>query len=440
MANGNNQQGRCQNSVKTEAIKQRSMNHTEGNTPHVSWIKRTMMLVMWMLMYTYTQAAYTPQSVPNPKLTHGYVANPDNLLSQTMVETLNQQLKRLERETEVQIAVVALNSIGNYDYTEFAYDLATTWGVGNEKRNTGLLILLVLDQRAVRIEVGNGLEGLLPDAVCNEILQQDIFPEFQEGNYDKGFSNGINTIIARLTQDEAKAELLLDREYAPRRVWVDVIIYYLMLGFLLLIICAWWGWRKMNELPNASNNIRYAHIHDYVHTCWLLSIAFPVPLLLWTLYAKRLHKKIRLTPITCPECRHKMTLLTESEEDVHLNKKQQHEEDLQSVNYDVWECKHCYNHIILPYIKTKTPYTECQNCHAIACKLQSDLVKVQPSQHYCGIGERIYICSHCGKQIVNTYTIPKLPVVVVTGGSATSGFGGGFGGGGFSGGGAGGHF
>ena len=137
-----------------------------------------------------------------------------------------------------------------------------------------------------------------------------------------------------------------------------------------------------------------------------------------------------------------MTLLSETEEDVHLSKKQQKEEQLRSVNYDVWECKHCYNHIILPYHAQKTPYSECKYCHAIASSLHADVILTQATQLYSGLGERTYICHHCGKQIVNQYVIPKLPVVVVTGGSGSGGgfSGGSWGGGGFSGGGAGGHF
>lgn len=403
------------------------------------FIHTCLFLVLSLCLY----ASYTPQSVPNPRLQQGYVSNPDNILSTSAVETINNLLLNLERQTEVQAAVVAIQSIGQADYTEFAYTLASTWGIGKKDKSTGILLLLVLDQRAVRIEVGNGLEGLLPDAACEQILQNDLFPFFQIGNYDQGFIRGATTIHDRLTQDEAKAELLLQREYAPQRLWVNVLVYYFIMAFLLWILFAWWGWQIMNARPKAANNIRYAHAQSYVQTCWIVGILFPIPLLLWALYIKSQHQKMRNTPIKCPECKHLMTLLSESEEDVHLSQKQQTEEKLQSINYDVWECKHCYNHIILPYLKTRTPYSECTHCHALACSLHADVVLRQATSLHNGLGERTYICHHCGKQFVSTYTIPKLPVVVVGGGSSSSGggfSGGSWGGGSFSGGGAGGHF
>ena len=405
-------------------------------------MKRLWIISVLMIVCHYLHAGHTLHSVPNPRLNHTYVSNPDNILSESAVETINQQLRLLERETEVQIAIIALTSIGNNDYTNFSYNLATTWGVGKAEKNTGLLMLLVLDQRAVRIEVGKGLEGLLPDAVCERILQEKIFPAFREGNYDHGCIDGVNSIYTLLTTDEAKAELLLEREYASRRWWVEILIYYLMAGFILLILCAWLGEKLLNARPTAANNIRYAQCHDYMSLCWGLAVLFPLPLLFWALYVHRRRLKIRYTPVTCPECRHKMTLLSEKEEDIHLNKKQQTEENIRSVNYDVWECKHCYNHIILPYQKKRSRYSECAYCHAIACKLYADVVLLQPTQFSYGEGERTYTCHHCGKQFVKTYSIPKLPIVITSGGNRNGGgfSGGSWGGGGFSGGGAGGHF
>lgn len=386
-------------------------------------------------------AVYTPQTVPNPRVSGSYVANPDQIISIETVQSLNQILAHLEQQTEVQMAVVALSSIGDEDYTDFSYQLATTWGIGRKDKNTGLLILLVLDQRAVRIEVGNGLEGLLPDAVCERILQDEIFPSFQNADYNQGFLNGTKAIYSHLTTDEAKAELLLEREYAPRRILIDILTYYLIISFLLLIVVAWCGWYTMNAQPKAANNIRYAQTRNYVNTCWVLALFFPIPLLAWAIYIRQKHKQIRFNPVICPECKHAMTLLSENEEDKHLNKKQQKEEQLRSVNYDVWECKHCYNHIILPYHAQKTPYSECRYCHAIASCLHADVILTQPTQFYNGLGERTYICQHCGKQFVSTYVIPKLPVVVTGGSGNGGGFSGGsWGGGGFSGGGAGGHF
>lgn len=405
-------------------------------------MKRTIITSILASISLVLMAIYTPYTVPNPRVTNGYVSNPDQIISPKSVETLNQVLSDLERQTEVQMAVVALHSIGDADYTDFAYTLASTWGIGDKDKSTGLLLLLVLDQRAVRIEVGNGLEGLLPDGVCERILQEEIFPYFKEGDYDQGFLHGVKYIHHRLTRETAKAELLLDREYASRRIWIDILSYYFMFAFLVLIVVAWWGLRVMNAYPNAANNVRYARSQKYVYWCLGMGILFPIPLLLWALYIGYKHKQIRLTPVICPECRHSMTLLSETEEDVHLSKKQQKEEQLRSVNYDVWECKHCYNHIILPYHAQKTPYSECKYCHAIASSLHADVILTQATQLYSGLGERTYICHHCGKQIVNQYVIPKLPVVVVTGGSRSGGgfSGGSWGGGGFSGGGAGGHF
>ena len=140
-----------------------------------------------------------------------------------------------------------------------------------------------------------------------------------------------------------------------------------------------------------------------------------------------------------------MQLLNEQEEDRLLSASQQTEEKIHSIDYDVWECKSCLNHIILPYESMNTKYQTCPYCHTHSYGLYSDVVRVQATQFHPGKREKTYLCKHCGKTDVSTYTIPQLPIVVSSGGNR-GGFGGGgfsggsWGGGGFSGGGAGGNF
>jgi uncharacterized protein len=69
------------------------------------------------------------------------------------------------------------------------------WGIGNKKTNNGVLILAAIDDHKLRIEVGYGLEGAIPDITANHIIQNDLTPNFRSGDYYEGFSKAANSII-----------------------------------------------------------------------------------------------------------------------------------------------------------------------------------------------------------------------------------------------------
>lgn len=87
-------------------------------------------------------------------------------------------LSRLEDSTNAQVAVVALQSIGDALPKDFANALFKKWGIGYAGKDNGLLILFVFDQRRVEFETGYGLEGLLPDATCGIIQREKMLPAF----------------------------------------------------------------------------------------------------------------------------------------------------------------------------------------------------------------------------------------------------------------------
>ena len=95
-------------------------------------------------------------------------------------------LYQLETKTGVQTAVIVLPSIGDNDPLDFAYSLGRRWGVGKKKKDTGLVLLLVLDQRKIQFATGYGLEGDLPDAICKHIQMKVMVPAFRKNDWDTG--------------------------------------------------------------------------------------------------------------------------------------------------------------------------------------------------------------------------------------------------------------
>lgn len=161
---------------------------------------------------------YTPQTVPNPRVTDAsaYVANPDGILTAEQVRAIEQVAQQLYQTTGVEMVTVALGNIGYEDAFDFSVALFNQWGIGRKGDNTGLLIFFALQSRDIRITTGGGLEGLLPDAVCERILQEDIIPLLRDGQYGEGLLVGNQAVAKRLTSDKALAELLLG--YRPKPV------------------------------------------------------------------------------------------------------------------------------------------------------------------------------------------------------------------------------
>ena len=208
------------------------------------------MLIGLFLAMAVHAAVYTPASVPDPK-TQGqafYVANPDAILPDSSVAWLNNCAARLENATRVQLCVVALESIGEREAFDFAYELFQRWGLGREGQNTGVLMLFVLDSRDIRIMTGVGIEGVLTDAQCSKIVHDDMIPAFRAGHYGDGLCLGALRIYEICTDGEAPEELLTIRSvtnrggYGPdsdETVGFYVIGMFVAVTILLLLIIYW---------------------------------------------------------------------------------------------------------------------------------------------------------------------------------------------------------
>jgi len=128
---------------------------------------------------------------PNPPR---LVTDAANVLSPEQVEILEHKLVALDDSSSNQIAVVLIKSLGDYGIEEYANKLFREWGIGHKGTNNGVLILAAIDDRKIRIEVGYGLEGAIPDIITASIIRNDIAPNFKDQNYYRGIDNAINSL------------------------------------------------------------------------------------------------------------------------------------------------------------------------------------------------------------------------------------------------------
>lgn len=126
----------------------------------------------------------------------GFVNDFAGMLSPQTVTELNATLTTFEQETGHEIAVATIPTHGTDETIEtYANALFEEWGIGKEKADNGLLLLIARDDREMRIEVGYGLEGAVPDIEAGRIISDVLTPAFQQGQYDEGVLNAVDRLI-----------------------------------------------------------------------------------------------------------------------------------------------------------------------------------------------------------------------------------------------------
>jgi uncharacterized protein len=176
-------------------------------------------------------------------------------------QALEQKLVAFNDSTSSQVAIVIMSSVGNYDISDYAVRLYNNWGIGQKEKNNGVLILVAKDDRKVFIATGYGMEGVLPDALCKRIVNNDILPAFKAGRYYEGLDAAVNTIMS-IVKGEYTAEEYLGgkKEKVP---WFGVLLALFIL-FIVVVskigstrnyarrnnLGFWAAWALMNAALN----------------------------------------------------------------------------------------------------------------------------------------------------------------------------------------------
>jgi uncharacterized protein len=133
-------------------------------------------------------------AAPHYPATQGYVTDSAHILDDNSRQTLESQLAAFEQATSNEIAVVTVPSLEGEDIESYANGLFSQWKIGKKGRDNGVLLLVAPTERKMRIEVGYGLESILPDGRAGEIIRENITPEFRQGNYSGGIVAGVDAI------------------------------------------------------------------------------------------------------------------------------------------------------------------------------------------------------------------------------------------------------
>lgn len=168
-----------------------------------------------------------------PKRPQGYVNDGAGLLSPSARAALDDQLRAFEDKTSNQVVVATFPSLEGESLEDFSLRLAEAWKIGQKGKNNGVLFLVFRNERKMRIEVGYGLEGVLPDLIAGQIIRQVVAPYFRRGDTTGGIIAGVNAIL-QATQGEFKA--MPREEQAQGGVIARILPLLLILGFFHLFL------------------------------------------------------------------------------------------------------------------------------------------------------------------------------------------------------------
>lgn len=200
------------------------------------WVRRNLLVATFFSAGLLSRVGL-PAEAANFPVTQGYVTDAANVLDETNRQQLVSELARFEQQNSVELAVVTVPSLNGESIESYATGLFSQWGIGKKGQNNGVLLLVAPAEHKARIEVGYGLESVLPDGVCGTIIRERMVPHFKNNDFSGGIREGIGAIESILhpgsdvptTADRSQNGLA----QSNKRGWRSLAVPLLMVFFIL---------------------------------------------------------------------------------------------------------------------------------------------------------------------------------------------------------------
>jgi uncharacterized protein len=204
---------------------------SKTNPPiHLIRMSRYLLLVLLLFVCACQQAFAQKKEVPG--LLGLRVHDEAHILSQGTIDLLESELKRFEDSTTNQIAILTINSLDGEILEQYAIRVAhDEWKLGQADKDNGVLLLIAIEDKKIRIEVGQGLEGVLTDALSNRIIRNEIAPNFRRGDYDAGVTAAAHAIMSAI-----KGEYKADRRRSSNSISGSGRFMFLLIVLILYIL------------------------------------------------------------------------------------------------------------------------------------------------------------------------------------------------------------
>ncbi|MDE3212101.1 MAG: TPM domain-containing protein [Bacteroidota bacterium] len=187
---------------------------------------------LYLLLVAFSIHAAFAQNIPPRPVPPKGVNDFASLLNTSQQQALEQKVDAYNDSTSSAVVIVTVPSLDGYDINDVSLGYLRTWGVGQKGKNNGVVILVAKNEHKVKIETGYGMEGVLPDLTCKEIIDNEMVPYFKQGDYYDGLDKAVDAII-QAAAGEYKGSPQNERQ-APSvgTIIVLVILLIVLIGFL----------------------------------------------------------------------------------------------------------------------------------------------------------------------------------------------------------------
>ena len=169
-----------------------------------------------------------------PQLSH-WANDLTNTLTPSEINDLDFRLKTYQDTTSNQIVMLMIPALNDYPVEYYSMDVAEKNKIGTKEHDNGALFLIVKNDRKMRIEVGYGLEGVLPDALCSSIIRNVVAPYFKRSDYYSGISAGISAMMSAIAGEYKADKRINDRDSRGKVSGIGTILFIIFVIVMSLL-------------------------------------------------------------------------------------------------------------------------------------------------------------------------------------------------------------
>ncbi len=327
-----------------------------------------------------TAFLFSASAVDYPEYKNIYVNDFADILDAESEAILTRKLEHFRKNKDTEFTVVTVQKMSNYGYEgeieEFATNLFNEWGVGHIDRDDGIMMLVAIKDRQMRIEVGSGYGSNLNNEMQN-IINNDILPYFKKDQFDAGISVGARSVISFMNSYKEPIGNRMAKhfpEWVPEFVVILILIVIFFAGFILAGFIA------------------------IATPIYLITILFRM--------GSSAKKAYRNRAIECKSCNKTTKKASKFQRENILSKGQLLEHMLGSVIFKTWHCQPCNKTYVRRYDKnwSQMKYRECPVCEF--CTLKTDEIVLESATKFrSGLAKRVSQCMHCDYDFSEEYSI-----------------------------------
>lgn len=330
-----------------------------------------------------------------------WIVDPNGYMSESNRLALDNLCKEVSSSGMGEFMVVIVDKSGSDHHRDIATEIFNKFGVGSTQTERGILLYAALEDRASEIILGNGIDDASHIAISENIMSNIMVPRFKAGYNSDALFYGARACAQQLLGFKIK-ELSSELPSVTNAGQVDTTVTATGNSYTDEST----NYQNVTTMSDVSHseepfNERFSRwIQDDAIRNSLFVVLGAILLMIFKFIMRRI-------PRTCKTCKVKMIRLDEQGDNSHLDAGENKEEELKSVDYDIWECPECKSTKKIRYVNWFRFYSKCPKCHYRTVKTTTTVLQ-RATTYSTGTEQVTKSCNKCSYYHTYTRTIPKI--------------------------------